>query len=345
MSGKAIQTLVQSWETVRCELLNTRMSQLHLRIEGSPVEPYVRRLYRELEAKRIRFKPKIYLTDGWGCPDRTPVIGVPFYLADHRLTTLEEEQSGEIEDSRSIMMLLRHEAGHSINYAYRLWRRPSWEEIFGPFSRPYRDVFRPDRMSRQYVRHISVNPYGRTYAQKHPDEDFAETFAVWLTPRSSWRRRYRHWPAFRKLIYVDRLIKEVRGENPRPVKERFFRPVEKMHILLAEHYGKVGERFRRVARGYVDDKLRAVFPPVRGVALRPAAALFRRQHDRLLGRVIQWSMLTELEGQTILRKLESRAAALKLSYRPGKEGEKLLDILSLAVGLAMDYAYTGRLTG
>ena len=345
MSGHAIQTLVRSWETVRCELLNTRISDLHLRVEGSPIEPYVRRLYRELEAKRIRFKPRIYLTDGWGCPDRTPVIGVPFYLADRRLTILEEEQSGEIEDARSIMMLLRHEAGHSVNYAYRLWRRPSWAEIFGPFSRPYRDVFRPDRMSRQYVRHISVQPYGRTYAQKHPDEDFAETFAVWLTPRSAWRRRYRHWPAIRKLLYVDRLIKEVRGENPRGGKEKFFRPVEKMHLLLAEHYGKAAERFRRAARGYVDDRLREVFPPIRGEYLRPAAALFRRHHDRLLRRVIQWSMLTEVEGQTILRKLEARAVALKLSYRPGKEGEKLLDILSLAIGLAMDYAYTGRLTG
>ena len=345
MKGKAIQTLVQSWETVRCELLNTRISDLHLRLAGSPVEPYIQRLYRELEAKRIRFKPKVYLTDGWGCPDRTPVIGVPFYLADRRLTTLEEEQSGEIEDARNIMMLLRHEAGHCVNYAYRLWRRPSWSEIFGPFSRPYRDVFRPDRMSRQYVRHISAHPYGRTYAQKHPDEDFAETFAVWLTPRSAWRRRYRHWPAIRKLLYVDRLVKQVREQNPRGAKEKYFRPIEKMHLLLAEHYGKAAERFRRAARGYVDDRLREVFPPVRGEVLRPAAALFRRHRERLLGRVIQWSMLTELEGQTILRKLEARAAALKLNYRPGKEGEKLLDILSLAVGLAMDYAYTGRLTG
>jgi len=344
MSAKTIQILVKSWETVRCELLNTRISDLRLRIEGSPLEPFIQRLYRELEAKRIRFKPRVYLTDGWGCPDRMPVIGVPFYLADRRLTVLEEEQSGDIEDARSIMMLLRHEAGHCVNYAYRLWRRPSWAEVFGPFSRPYRDVFRPDRMSRQYVRHISAHPYGRTYAQKHPDEDFAETFAVWMTPRSAWRRRYRHWPAVRKLMYVDRLLKDVRRNPPRPVKERFVRPVEKMDFLLAEHYGKEAERFRRAARGYVDDRLREVFPLVRGRALRPAAALFRKHHDGLLGRVIQWSLLTEKEGETILLKLEARSTALKLAYRPGKEPEKLLDVVSLAVGLAMDYAYTGRLT-
>ncbi|MCK7483634.1 MAG: hypothetical protein M0C28_46415 [Candidatus Moduliflexus flocculans] len=101
-----------------------RSRSLALAVEGSPLERYVRRLRREMEAKRFRFKPEVYLTDGWGCPDRTPVIGIPFYLADPRLARLEEEQTGEVEDPRTIMMLLRHEAGHAVNYAYRLWRRP-----------------------------------------------------------------------------------------------------------------------------------------------------------------------------------------------------------------------------
>jgi len=124
MSGKSIRSLVQSWETVRFELLKTPVSKLSLAVEGSPLERYVLRLRREMEAKGLRFKPEVYLTDGWGCPDRTPVIGIPFYLADPRLVRLEEEQTGEVEDPRAIMMLLRHEAGHAVNYAYRLWRRP-----------------------------------------------------------------------------------------------------------------------------------------------------------------------------------------------------------------------------
>jgi hypothetical protein len=345
MSGKAIQTLVQSWETVRCELLNTRIADFHLRLEGSPLEPRVRKLERELEAKRLRFRPKIYLTDGWGCPDRTPLVGVPFYLADRRLAKLEEEQTGEIEDGRSIMMLLRHETGHALNYAYRLWTRASWEEIFGPFSRPYRDVFRPDRMSRHYVRHISAFPYGRTYAQKHPDEDFAETFAVWLTPRSAWRARYRHWPVIRKLIYVDRLMKEIRRMPPAVKKAKPFLPVEKMTYSLADHYGKKMERFRRAARGFVDDRLSQVFPPVRGLVLVPASGLFRKYRDGLRERIVLWSNLTEREAETILRKLESRSGALKLVYRRGKEKERLMDVISLAIAISMDYVYTGRLTG
>jgi predicted nucleic acid-binding protein len=345
MSGKSIRSLVQSWETVRFELLKTPVSKLSLAVEGSPLERYVRRLRREMEAKRFRFKPEVYLTDGWGCPDRTPVIGIPFYLADPRLVRLEEEQAGEVEDPRTIMMLLRHEAGHAVNYAYRLWRRPSWGEIFGRFTKPYRDSFRPDRMSRHYVRHIAVYPYGRTYAQKHPDEDFAETFAVWLTPGSSWRRRYRNWPVIRKLLYVDRLMKDVRRDLPESRSARRLLPVDRMSLTLAEHYGKKAERFRRDARGYVDDSLRDAFPASRGQVLRPAAALFRRYRERLVERVVHWSVLTPAEAGTLVRKLEARAAALKLSYRPGAEGERLMDVVSLVIALALDYAYTGRLTG
>jgi len=345
MSGKSIRSLVQSWETVRFELLKTPVSKLSLAVDGSPLERYVRRLRREMEAKRFRFKPEVYLTDGWGCPDRTPVIGIPFYLADPRLVRLEEEQTGEVEDPRTIMMLLRHEAGHAVNYAYRLWRRPSWGEIFGRFTKPYRDSFRPDRMSRHYVRHIAVYPYGRTYAQKHPDEDFAETFAVWLTPGSLWRQRYRNWPVIRKLLYVDRLMKDVRRDLPESRSARRLLPVDRMSLTLAEHYGKKAERFRRDARGYVDDSLHDAFPASRGQVLRPAAALFRRYRERLVERVVHWSVLTPAEAETLVRKLEARAAALNLSYRPGAEGERLMDVVSLVIALALDYAYTGRLTG
>jgi len=345
MSGKTIRSLVRSWETVRFELLKTSISAFDLAIEGSPLERFVDRLHREMEAKGFRFKPDVYLTDIWGCPDRTPVIGVPFYLADLRLARLEEEQAGEVEDPRTIMMLLRHEAGHAVNYAYRLWRRPSWGEIFGPFTKPYRDVFHPDRASRHYVRHIAAYPYGRTYAQKHPDEDFAETFAVWLTPRSDWRGRYRNWPVIRKLLYVDRLMKDIRGSAPESRRGRHLRPVDRMNLTLAEHYGKKAERFRRDARGYVDDSLHDAFPASRGQVLLPASALLRRYHDRLVERVVHWSVLTPAEAGALLRKLEARAAALGLSYRPGAEGERLMDVMSLVIALALDFAYTGRLTG
>jgi hypothetical protein len=140
-------------------------------------------------------------------------------------------------------------------------------------------------------------------------------------------------------------MKEIRRRSPENSRTRFLRPVESMTGLLADHYGKKAERYRRAARGYVDDRLREVFPPTRGQQLRPAAGLFRKLHTRLLERVVLWSELSEHEAAAILRKLESRALALKLSYRPGQERERIMDVVSLAVALALDYAYTGRLTG
>ncbi len=345
MSTVRAQSLVNGWETIRYELLNTRISDLNLQIEGSPVEPFVHRLRREIENKGIDFQPEFYLTDGWGCPDEVPVIGIPFYLADKRLARIEEEQTGEIEDDQMVMMLLRHEAGHAINYAYRLYEQPEWAEQFGPFSKPYRDSFRPNPWSRQFVRHIVHHQYGRTYAQKHPDEDFAETFAVWLTPRSAWRRRYQYWPAIRKLKFVDELIRRVRDQSPRRTSGPLCTPVEDMELLLAEHYGQRAERFRAAAQGYVDDKLREVFPPVRGRSLLPAADLFRKHREDLVERLTRWSALDEDEVQTLLAKLEDRAEALELEFRGGQVGAKLMDVTALATALAMDFAYTGRLTG
>jgi hypothetical protein len=345
MSTARALSLVNSWETIRYELLNSRVCDLKLRIEDSPVEPFVQRLHRELAAKGLKFQPECYLTDSWGCPDEVPVIGVPFYLADRRLLRIEEEQTGEIESEYVLMMLLRHEAGHAINYAYRLHERPEWVETFGKFSRPYRDSFRPNPFSREYVRHIVHHQHGRTYAQKHPDEDFAETFAVWLTPRSGWRRHYRNWPALRKLQYVDRLMKGLRGEVPRVSRGLLCTPVEEMDVMLAEHYGQRADRYRAAAQGYVDDKLREVFPSVRGRTLLPAKDLFRKHQDDLLARVARWSGLDEEEVRALLEKLEDRAAALDLYFRRQEVAARRMDVTALATALAMNFAYTGQLTG
>jgi len=345
MSERHIRSLVHGWETVRLELLNTKILDLGLRLEGSPVEPYTHRLVRELESRRIFFRPEFYLSDVWGCPNKVPVIGIPFYLADPRLVRLEEEQAGEIEDGREIMMYLRHEAGHALNYAYRLWKKPGWREMFGPFSRPYPGTFRPDRRSRGFVRHLETRSYGRMYAQRHPDEDFAETFAVWLTPRGGWRERYRLWPALRKLNYVDSLIKGIRGETPRVRRGGLLSPVATMNIRLIRYYGLRAERYRKAAQGYVDDKLRQVFPPFRGKAPVPASGFLRERHRDLLALVVRWSGLDEEETGAILNKLEHRAEALGLGFPGSRRSRKLMDIAALATALAMDYSYTGQLTG
>jgi hypothetical protein len=225
-----------NWEFMRRELLRRRICDLGLKIKGSPLELYVRQLERELAAKGVEYVPAFYLTDAWGCPDRVPAVGIPFYLASPALGRIEQERTGELEDSRTVMQLLRHETGHAINYAFRLWEEPGWREIFGPFSKPYKEVFHPNPWSRRFVRHIWSCPNGYTYAQKHPDDDFAETFAVWLTPRSGWRRRYRDWPALQKLRYVDRLMRKLGASTPKCKGGKLIAPVSKLTMPLAEHY-------------------------------------------------------------------------------------------------------------
>ncbi len=345
MSAARAISLVNSWETVRYELLNTRICDLGLQIESSLVEPYVNRLHREVESKQLSFLPKLYLTDGWGCPDQVPVIGIPFYLTDKHLMQLEEEQTGEIEDEQMLMMLLRHEAGHAINYAFRLWEYDGWTETFGNFDKPYRDTFRPDKLSKEFVRHISHHRYGRTYAQKHPDEDFAETFAVWLTPRSGWKQKYRFWPALKKLKFVDQLMRSIRDASPLRTDGGLIQPIEELTITLAQHYGQRAERYRAAAQGYVDDKLREVFPEIRSRTLRPVSELLRVYHRDLLDRITRWSGLDEEEACVILSKLQDRAEALNMQYRRKDAHQKLLDLTALATSLAIDFAYTGRLTG
>jgi hypothetical protein len=347
MSAAHAKLLVTSWSTIRYELLNTRVCDLRLAIPESPMEPMIRQVERELTLKGLVFRPSFYLSDSWGCPNEVPAVGIPFYLADRRLARIEEEQTGEIEDQRTTMMYLRHEVGHAVNYAFRLWEQPGWTDVFGRFSKPYRDVFLPDPSSRDFVRHLVHSQYGRNYAQKHPDEDFAETFAVWLTPRSGWRRKYRFWPALRKLEFLSEVMRNVK-ELPTPAvstRKPLLNAVQDMTLLLAEHYGQRAERYRAAAQGYVDDKLKRVFPRLRGKGYIPACLFLHQHRLRVAHSVSAWAGLADEEVNTILDKLEDRARSLGLKLPRRKGREKLVELTALATSLAKDFAYTGRFTG
>ena len=188
-----------------------RFCDLRLSIEGSALARHVRRMYADLERRGLSLRPHVWLSEEWFSPDGVPGIAVPFYLAHPRLERLERRIMGEAEggNSRLLLRILRHEAGHAVDNAYRLRRRRRWREVFGPASRPYPARYRARAGSRGYVHHL-----GEWYAQAHPTEDFAETFAVWLAPNSPWRKNYADWPAFHKLQAVDELGQ---GLGARPV--------------------------------------------------------------------------------------------------------------------------------
>ncbi len=342
MPGTA-RKLVYSWETTRYELLNTRICDLGVKLDGSPLAGRIRRLYRELADKGLSFRPPVYLSDGWGCPDRNPTIGVPFYLSDDCLSQLEAEQAGRLEDDAEVMMLLRHEAGHAYNYAFKLFEHPGWTKTFGSFDLPYQESYQPAPHSRRFVRHIEALNFGRTYAQKHPDEDFAETFAVWLTPRSGWRMVYADWPAIKKLRYVDRVMKTLRGRRPPLTPEEPGDSIREMEQLLAEFYGQRLEKFQARAQGYVDDFLVEIFAgQVQWTGVLGVHQMLRERGRELVNRVSHWTGLEDAVLTPLLHKMVERSHKLKLRVHRADVDAKLAELTAVMATLAMNYVYTGK---
>src|SRR5919202_4163019 len=345
------------WEGERRALLERRISELGLSIRGTPVEGMVAQLYEELAAKGLAFRPPVYLSDQWGCPEGTPLIGVPFYLADPRLLRLEEEIAVDVEGEVDVMRYLRHEAGHAFNYAYRLYDRSDWRQLFGPYSRPYRERYHVNPLSRDYVRHILG-----WYAQKHPDEDFAETFAVWLTPSLDWREQYAGWPALRKLEYVDRVMREVGSQVPEvPSLSPDDLPVEAMHYADEEHYRAVDEPLPIDDERHFDGDLRTIFegrsasaPRGGGVGRQadggaaadsagPSAAQFLREHRReIVRRVAYWTGESTVTVRRLLDLLTARAEALQLRVRD-REASTLIELVAFGTAVMMNYRYTDTL--
>ncbi len=320
------------------DLLKTRISQLGLKLEGSPVERCVEQLYRELARKGIhRFRPICYLSDEWGCPSGEPVIGVPFYLADRRLERLERALN-DLEDEREIMAYLRHEAGHALNYAYRLYREPEWRRLFGPFNRPYRDRYRPTPFSREFVRHLPG-----WYAQKHPDEDFAETFAVWLAPRSNWRHRYRGWPAMRKLRYVERTARRIGDQDPVVRKGDFDVTVDQMDVTLGEFYARGIDETRAAETIAIDADLEQIFfrKGRRRAALRPAHEIIEQHRLALTDTVAYWTGVHRPLVRRLVQRMAKRARELDLWGTTRAEANYLVQLTAFGTTLAMHYVANG----
>ncbi len=324
----------------RRRLLAARISDLGLRVEGSRLEPLVSCLHGELEQAGIDFKPRVYLSDEWGCPDGVPLIGAPFYLVDERLLSLQREllDDVETETDHEILAYLRHEAGHAFNYAYKLYEQKEWHDLFGPYSRPYLDNYVPTPFSRAYVRHISG-----WYAQKHPDEDFAETFAVWLTPGSDWRSEYAGWECLPKLEYVDAVVARL-GRTAPLVQADYDESSELAHPL-AEHFTRFGKGAARPSiPSYFDGDLKRLFaraPRVDGGDSAPASELFsevRRQQCAALG---YWTGLSDPLIRALLTHLSERAQALRLRFAQSEREQLLIELSTYLAALCMNRLYKG----
>jgi hypothetical protein len=335
-----------NWETERYTLLNTRICDLELDLEQTLLYRCIQKLYDELAGKRLLFRPPYYFScagDEWGCPDQVPIIGIPFHLADNRLIRIEREMGYASYDKRDLMILLRHETGHAINYAYELYNDAEWTDIFGDFyaTYPTNFKFKFNPFSKSYVRSEGEPKY---YAQAHPDEDFAETFAVWLTPRSNWRNVYKKWPSIKKLEYVDCVMRELRNKKSYVTTGPLHSPYHSKTYTLIEYYGEELDQFKDKALGIYDRDLIRIFMAKRNGHRRtfPAKDLIRKNRRFLIEVISRYTGAREKVVAPVIGMFFLRCHELELSLPPGDQSYCLASLTSLGTSVVMNYLHTGR---
>jgi hypothetical protein len=319
------------------ELLQLRLKDLKVTIEGTWLEQRLEELHEELAERGLRIRPHAWMSNEWFSPDDTPGIAIPFYLAHPRLMRLERKMIIDVEGGTvpECMRILRHEAGHVVQVSYQLQRRRRWQELFGPSSIRYPKYYRPNPASRRYVYHLPL-----WYAQSHPDEDFAETFAVWLTPRSNWRKRYEGWPALKKLEYVDELMAEIAAEKPSVTRRLRVDPLSRLTQTLAEHYEKKREHYAVDYPKIYDRDLRRIFSDDPRHRRSPAASAFlRRNRARIRQIVSKWTGEYQLTLDAVFDDMIGRCRELRLRA-VGSERQLRMEFIVLLTAKTVHSLYS-----
>lgn len=317
------------------ELLSLRFRDLDLHSTDGLVASAVKKLHRELQRKGLRFRPHVWLSDEWFSPDGVPGFAIPFYLAHPRLRRLERSQMLEVEGGtlRSCLRLMRHETGHAIDNAYRLRGRKERQRRFGSPSDPYPRSYAPRPFSRRFVRHLEFG-----YAQSHPDEDFAETFAVWLDPASRWRERYADWPALEKLLYVDELMREIGVRIPPVGNRRRPHQVSALRRTLGTHYRIKRERYRVDFSQNYDEDLSFIFGHKGEIA---ASRFLERHRGHLRRQIARWTGIPGYAVDQVLKDWIERSRERKLRLRSAPE-KALRDVGTALTVRVMQYLQSGN---
>jgi hypothetical protein len=328
------------WATLSDEkLLEVRMSDLGVTIDGTELEARIAEMNAELEARGLAFRPFYYLSDEWFTPDGVPGIAIPFYLAHPRLAKLELKEMLEVEggDPESCLKILRHEVGHAIDNAYALRRRPTRRRLFGNPAIEYPEYYTPKPYSKSFVQHLD-----HWYAQSHPDEDFAETFAVWLDPSSMWATRYAGWPALRKLEYMDQLMRDVARQRPRVASKRRLDPLPRLKKTLGEHYRNKREHYGLDHPNFYESDLRNLFSDAPQYGKRPSAARFvRRIRKEVRSTVASFTDSYQYTIDQLLETIIERCRQLNLRLTDSEESTKI-DFMVFLTVQTMNYLHSGR---
>jgi hypothetical protein len=327
-------------------LWSTPIRDLGLTLKGTRLEPIIATFEEELEQAGFRrLKPRFYLSTEWGVPFETVAIAIPFYLAKPELTEMHAQRFGHVEgmSQQDVLKYLRHEMGHVVNYAYRLFEDAEWIRLFGPITRPYREEYHPKPFSRRFVQHLPG-----WYAQKHPDEDWAETFAVWMTPGSNWREEYAAWPeAIAKLEFVEQAVGAIAERDPVVTDAELDEDVDEIGYSIQDLYQHLGNQDLQFPSG-LDGSLRAIFEELEqrpdrndDAPFRPAAALINRLEGDLMGNVYRWTGHFPERTRILIRHLAERAASMRLKYAEADETMVTVAITTIITALAMNYVHRG----
>jgi len=320
-------------------LLATRICELPVQLEGTLMARRVKRLYRELQRRDILALPHAWLSEEFFSPDGVLGFAIPFYLAHPRLMRLERSQMLEVEGAgeAECRRILRHEAGHAIDDAYGLHRRERYRQLFGDPSVPYPVSYKPRPDSRDYVINLAS-----WYAQAHPVEDFAETFAVWLNVHVDWRSDYRHWPALEKLEYVDALMREIAGKPPPNTDRSEVEPLGKLRHTLHKHYDKKRKYFAWEWPANYDQDLRRIFSDdPKDAGAPPATRFLRRMRAHLRTRIADGTGVHAYAVDQLLRQMLARTQKLGLRViePPAPTIEKLLVMLTMQTAGVLQSGY------
>ena len=324
-----------SWPDDR--LLQLRLKDLGVAIEGTWLERCLGDLHDELDQRALRIRPYAWLSDEWFSPEAAPGIAIPFYLAHPRLMQLERRMMIDVEGGTlpECMRILRHEAGHVIQHSYQLQRRRRWQQLFGRSSIRYPQYYRPNPASKNYVQHLRF-----WYAQSHPDEDFAETFAVWLKPRSDWRTRYAGWPALKKLEYVDELMSEIATERPVLAGRLQIDPLSRLNRTLAEHYERKQALYGADPPTIYDRDLLRIFSDDERHRLSPPAAVFLRNNRAKIRQMVsKWTRDDQPAMDAVFSDMMLRCRDLKLRA-VGPERQLIVDFAILLMARTVDSLYS-----
>lgn len=318
---------------------------LGLSIAGTRLAPVLEEFKQELEQRGIRPIPHFYLSTEWGVPFGAISIAIPFYLARPDLTALHAERAGHVEGAgrAALLRYLRHEMGHVINYAYKLYENRDWIRLFGSITQPYQDEYRAEPFSKRFVNHLPG-----WYAQKHPDEDWSETFAVWLTPGLDWRGAYASWPlAFAKLEYCDRTMTALKGMAPLVTEIDPDEAVEEVASSLQEYY-EDEDATEEPMPPALDGALRTIFeeledpegsPPT--MPRLPAAGLIRQHQLDIIANIYRWTGHFPERTRALLLNLAQRAERLELQYPADRETDAAVALTAFVAALAMNYVLRG----